>query len=371
MLCFALSDRHFSLRRACKAFGVAKTKLRRAALGRITLPLIRYARRDTEATAELYVKVLAEYRRHPISLDPAQAFSPATIAKAYLGAMGARPILSRQPDFDRSVLGWAMSAYYGGRVECRYRRSPVPVTVLDIRSTYPTLCVLIRAFRFLTAERVEVEDATEEIRSMIERISLTDCLRRRTWEGFVGLVRIVPEDATLAVRARFSGNPQWEMGVEEVTAEEGFWWTIPDAVAAKVLDGRLPGRIEQAVLIRAEGTQGGLRSTRLRGEVKVDPRRGDLFRTVVQERERVRVAGDDQAERLQRFLKTFGNASGYGLHVEFRRRDLSKGEREEITVYGRHREPWEVRREAPEDSGPWCFPPLAACITGGPDSCSP
>jgi hypothetical protein len=365
VLCFALSDHHYSLAGACRAFGVTKGKLRRPALGKITIPLIRYARRDVEATAELYAKVLAEYRRHPISLDPIQAFSPATIAKAYFRAMGIRPLLARQPDFDRAVLGWAMSAYYGGRVECLIRRHPVPVTVLDIRSTYPTLCILLRAFRFLTAERVLVVDATDEVRRMLEKITFADCLKRRTWTRLVGLVKIVPEGATLPIRARFSGNPQWEMGIEDVSGAEGYWWTIPDAVAAKLLDGQLPGQIERAILLRPEGTQPGLRSSRLRGEVKVDPRRGDLFKTVVQERERVRSAGDDEAERLQRFLKTFGNASGYGLHVEFRRRDLAKGKREEVTVHGRHDDPWTRKLEAPEDPGPWCFPPLAACITGG------
>jgi len=54
--------------------------------------------------------------------------------------------------------------------------------VLDTRSTYPTLCVLLRAFRFLTAERVEVEDAADEVRAMLERFTLADCLNRRTWD---------------------------------------------------------------------------------------------------------------------------------------------------------------------------------------------
>jgi len=33
------------------------------------------------------------------SLDPDQAYSPASIGRAYLRAMGIRPILERQPDF--------------------------------------------------------------------------------------------------------------------------------------------------------------------------------------------------------------------------------------------------------------------------------
>ncbi len=45
-------------------------------------------------------------------------YSPASIAKAYLTAMGITPVLERQPDFPTEILGAAMSAFYGGRAEC-------------------------------------------------------------------------------------------------------------------------------------------------------------------------------------------------------------------------------------------------------------
>ncbi len=107
-----------------------------------------------------------------------------------------------------------------------------------------------------------------------------------------------------------------------MSAEGAHWWTIPDIVAATILAGRVPGTIERAIIFRPVGRQQGLRATRLRGEIKVDPRRQDLFKIAVQERERHKALGSEEAERMQGFLKTFGNASGYGLHVEVRRRDL-------------------------------------------------
>ena len=35
-----------------------------------------------------------------------------------------------------------------------------------------------------------------------------------------------------------------------------------------------------------------------------------------------------------------------------------------VTVYGRDDEPWPWKTKTPEDPGEYCFPPLAACITG-------
>ena len=41
--------------------------------------------------------------------------------------------------FPKAVLGYAMTAYYGGRAECRVRRTPVPVVYLDFLSMYQQL----------------------------------------------------------------------------------------------------------------------------------------------------------------------------------------------------------------------------------------
>lgn len=126
-LAFALSDRGYSLAGACEAWGVEDGKLEPTAHGEITAGYVDYNRQDVKATAQLYEKLIAEYRTHPIELQPTRAYSPASIGKAYLRAMGVRPALDRQQDFPPHLLGWAMSAYYGGRAECRIRRAPVPV----------------------------------------------------------------------------------------------------------------------------------------------------------------------------------------------------------------------------------------------------
>ena len=114
-LAFALTDRSYSLDSAAKAFGVEHEKQHVAKHGVVSFKYIDYNRRDVQVTSELAAKLLAEYKKNPIYLQPTKAYSPASIGKAYLRAMGITPILERQPDFPPAYLGFAQSAFFGGR----------------------------------------------------------------------------------------------------------------------------------------------------------------------------------------------------------------------------------------------------------------
>jgi hypothetical protein len=87
-LAFALTDQSYTLETACKAFGVEHGKQNIAAHGVVTEEYIDYNRRDVLATAELAEKLIAEFEKHPIALQATKAYSPASIGKAYLRAMG-------------------------------------------------------------------------------------------------------------------------------------------------------------------------------------------------------------------------------------------------------------------------------------------
>ena len=102
-LAFALTDRGYSLADACEAFEVEHRKQRMRRHGAVTKEYIDYNRRDVLATSELAVKLLDEYGKHPITLQATKAYSPASIGKAYLRAMGIRPVLERQPDFLQGI----------------------------------------------------------------------------------------------------------------------------------------------------------------------------------------------------------------------------------------------------------------------------
>jgi hypothetical protein len=112
---------------------------------------IDYNRDDVLSTWELADKLLEEYDKHPINLQETKAYSPASIGKAYLRAMGIRPVLERLPDFPKEILGFAETAFFGGRTSAHIRKIPVPVVYTDFRSMYPTVNSLMGLWNFVIA----------------------------------------------------------------------------------------------------------------------------------------------------------------------------------------------------------------------------
>ena len=118
------------------------------------------------ATTELSAKLLAEYALHPIELQVTKAYSPASIGKAYLQAMGVTPIMARMPNFPKRYCGYAESAFFGGRASAHVRKVPVPVVYCDFLSQYSTVNVLMGLWRFVTAREIRViEDCPRGARS--------------------------------------------------------------------------------------------------------------------------------------------------------------------------------------------------------------
>jgi hypothetical protein len=160
-LAFSLTGESYTLEGACQAFGVPG-KADPGGHGQITSRYIDYCRQDVQATSVLYEVLMEEFNRHPIDLEPERAFSPASFSKAYLAAMGIRPLLDRLRSFPPEVLGYAMAAFFGGRAECRIRRVPVPVRLYDFTSMYPTVDGLMDLHRFQLAGQIVVEEIDPE-----------------------------------------------------------------------------------------------------------------------------------------------------------------------------------------------------------------
>lgn len=78
----------------------------------VTDEYIDHVRRDLLATTELSFKLLEEFNNHPLALAATRAFSPASLGKGYLRAMGIKPILERQPNFPKQYLGHAQTAFF-------------------------------------------------------------------------------------------------------------------------------------------------------------------------------------------------------------------------------------------------------------------
>ena len=108
-------------------------------------------------------------------------------------------MLSRHPDFPREVLGYAMAAFYGGRAECRIRRVPVPVILVDFTSMYPTVDALMDLHRLQLAARIEVVECADDVIEWLDRVDLEDCFNRDLWPELVGFALVVPNSEVFPV----------------------------------------------------------------------------------------------------------------------------------------------------------------------------
>ncbi len=256
---YALTSQAHGLESACAAFGVDYQK-RDVELGHIGEDLVAYAREDTHATMRLLEAALGEYHRRGLRLPPHRAFSAASLGKAALKQMGARPILERQPDFPRDLLGASMVAFYGGRAECRIRCTPVPIALVDFLSNYATVCCLDR--RLGATSLSSASTPSRRIRPRSRRGSMgsrsSSCTTQPPGEASTCSCWVAPGDQNiLPVRGRYDPTGQSDsITVTHVTLSEPVPWTLADLAASKILTGKA-ARIVRAVRCQPAGEKLG------------------------------------------------------------------------------------------------------------------
>jgi hypothetical protein len=367
-LAFALTDKSYSLESACHDFGVEHGKQRPTQHGIVTPEYIDYNRRDVLATSELAVKLLDEYDKHPIALQPTKAYSPASIGKAYLRAMGITPILERQPDFPKQYLGYAESAFIGGRTSAHVRKVAVPLVYTDFLSMYPTVNGLMDLWRFVIAKEIKVvEHCQDEIQGFLSRLSSAKLFKPATWKKLTGFVQIIPDGDILPTRAKYSQESNdWQVGVNYLYGDRNnaLWFSLPDVVASVLLTGRIP-KIVDAFRIVPTGILPGLSPLKLRGSIDVDPGSRDFFKVVIEERKGLSSRTDlsaNEKRTLDKALKVLANATSYGIYAEMNRQESDHHVK--VTCHGIDAEPFTCRVAHPDVPGEYCFPPMAALITG-------
>lgn len=370
-LAFALTDRSYSLETACEAFGVEHGKQHPATHGKVTDDYVHYNRRDVLATFELADKLLEEYAKHPITLQPTKAYSPASIGKAYLRSMGVDPVMQRQHEFPNEYLGYAASAFFGGRTSAHVRKIPVPVVYTDFLSMYPTVNSLMGLWRFVTAKKINIiEHCQKRIQDLLTQLTEDDLFIPENWKKLTGFVQIIPNGDILPCRAKFSsGSNDWQVAVNHVYAasgnqQDGLWFSLPDIVVSVVLTRRVP-TITDAFLVEPAGLLPGLEKTSLRGAIEIDPSKQDFFKVVIEERKRLPLRFDLselEKDRLDKALKVLANAASYGIYAEMNRQESENNV--EVTCHGIDSEPFTCSVAHPDVPGEYCFPPLASLITG-------
>ena len=370
-LAFALTNESHSLKSACKAFGVKREKLSVEKHGIVTPEYIDYNRRDVDATAELAIKLLAEFEKHPIDLAPTMAYSPASIGKAYLRKMGIDPVLERQPKFPKRYLGCAQSAFFGGRTSAHIRRVPVPVVYCDFLSMYPTVILNMDLWHFVTAGEITVKPCKREIQRFLRNLKPMDLFADAPWKNMAVFVRVIPDGDILPCRAKYSVKTKdWQVGVNYLYGTDGdmehaLWYSLPDILASVILTGKIP-KIIDAFRLHAVGKLSTLKPVYLRGRVPVDPLLQDFFKVAIEERKlssRRTDIPESEKKWLDTSLKCLSNSTGFGIYGQMNRLETQK--KIAVTCYGRHGRSYECTIANPEKPGPFCFPPLASLITAG------
>ena len=358
-LVWALRNKSLSLESACREFKVPG-KLDHAPTGRVTKEEIDYCRQDVRATVGLLNALFVEFRGYRVGdLPPEKAYSAASIAKAFLGTMGVIPP-KQKFQLDDKTLGICMQGYYGGRAEIRIRHTPVPVVYTDFTSQYPTVNTLLGLWRMLTARKLRVRDATREVGTILQALTLDQLLDQSTWPKLAFFALIQPDGDILPVRTVYGDEhvgEQTNIGLNPITSAKPIWFAGPDVVASLLLSRKMP-KILRAIRFEPIGVQKEMRSVNL-GAGSIDPYKDDFFRKVIEERK-----GKDKTDPLNYFLKILANAGCYGIYAEVNKSQTGKNDPKMIGIFSGEEERSE-RTCVVELPGPWYFPPLSALITAG------
>ena len=340
MTCHALTDRKYSLSSACDAFNTEYKKQKVKEHGKIYGPeYIEYCIADVKATYSLYLKTKKEFDTYKLNIPITKAYTPASIGKEILKKIKVKSFAEKNSDFPPAITGHIMNAYFGGRTECKIRKTPIESDLIDFLSMYPTVCTLQGLWKFVIAERIEHVDATEEIRKFVDSFELEDVQNKENWEKLQGIVQVLPNDDVLPVRAKYDGKIVWNIGVNRLTSKAPLWYSIADVIASKLYTGRTP-KIIQGIKFVPKNVEKSLKETEIHG-AKIDPYNDDLFKRLIEYRQELKDKRDtfeedtpeyDNYERNQNVIKIITNSISYGIFVQIDVEETSKPST--VNVYG-------------------------------------
>jgi hypothetical protein len=382
-LLFSLFDKHMSLGAWCgefrkKGYSV-DLKLDHEPCGRVTREELRYCRQDVKISQQLLNAAMQEFNRHPLpSLLPDKAYSPASVAKAYMHEMGIMPP-SQKFNVPKEIYGHAMQGYFGGRAECHIRRVPVPVMRVDFVSQYCTVNTLLGNFGVMTAASVsfsEGPEVTEEVHKLLSTIASTPdkCFEREMWLDFRFFALVKPDRDIFPVRTAY--NPRdpdkLNIGLNYLSSEKPIWFAGPGIIASILLnEGKIPHILKVIRVVPSAEKQKDLKPVNLLGKVPIDPNVDDFYKHVVEQKE-----AHKSDESMRNGLKCVGNAGAYGPLVELNEQPIIQSYTDKKTkqrvythpkldVYsGEHYHQQDATSEI-ETGGKFYFPPLGALITSG------
>ena len=367
----ALTARSFSLAGLADHLAVPNRKLNTNEHGGpLTADYVAYAARDVQTTWECYVELRDRFARFGLTRTPLpRIYSEASLGKAHLREMGVDPWREVQPDLDPRMTGIILSTYYGGRTEVRIRRQVRQVAYCDFLSMYPTVCVLMNLWRFITASGIRHRDATEETRNFLETLTPEIMQRPATWLFLHVLVQVMPDDDLFPVRAKYGGETHYTIGLNHLTASTPMWFTLADCVTATLLGGK-PPKVLQAVRFEPKDRQPSLHPVSILGDdaYRIDPVRDDFIRRLIELRSDIRAQEVDpdsdaaaRRDTAQQAVKILANATSYGIFIELNPNEMP--EPVQTKGYG-NGEAFDCTLGQVEEPGRYFHPLLGTLITG-------
>ena len=363
----ALTDRKRSLANACKDFETKYKKQKVSEHGKITPEYIQYCIADVKATHSLYQKVKEEFDSYKLDIPITKAYTPASIGKEFLKKIGVDSFERKNKDFPKEVIGYLMNSYFGGRTECKVRRTPKEVDLLDFYSMYPTVCTLQDLWKFVTADRIEYdENCTDEVRKFVDEFTLEDIQDKEKWKKLPAIVQIQPEDDVLPLRARYGEGHAWNIGITHVTSRRALWYSLADVIASKLYTGRT-SKILKAIRFTPSEPQEELQEITIHG-ITVNPYKQDLFRDLIKYRQTIKDKRDTfkkkskdwkTLDRKQNIVKIIVNSISYGIYVQIDTE--TKAENTPVRVYGLTQ--FKNEKKKIEESGFMFNPIIAVAIT--------
>ncbi|AKB78739.1 hypothetical protein MSHOH_2256 [Methanosarcina horonobensis HB-1 = JCM 15518] len=362
-----LKEDRISLEEAAKRLNTPTQKMKGVEHGKVTEKYIEYNIIDVQVTCEVYEALVKELEVYQIDIPPTEIYSSASIGKHALEQLGVKPFREINPDFPEQVIGHIMTSYIGGRTECKIRKVPTKVTVLDFTSMYPTVIMLMGIWKYITAESLEIQEVTDETIELLSNLKLSDLQNQDIWKKLVVMVKIQPDEDILPVRRDYKeDNSVYNVGVNYLTSSYEMWYSLPDIVGSYLLTGKVP-KIIEAVKFVPEGVQKELRKSKILG-TDIDPKKDNAVQILVEERQKIKEklkSIDKNHPEYQHLssraqaMKILVNALGYGIFIELNPED----QKSDLEVYGLKK--FVTKENRYEEPGKYFHPLLGAMITSG------
>jgi hypothetical protein len=192
----------------------------------------------------------------------------------------------------------------------------------------------------------------------LQQITHEKCFDLKRWPTFRFFALVKPEDDILPVRTMYNGKTV-NIGNNYLTSSKPIWIAGPDLIAITIQTGKTP-KVLKAIRIVPHGQQRDMNSVDLRGMVKIDPYKDDLFKRVIEQRKLHK-----SSPELYYWLKIFAN-SIYGFFVEINPEAIPLRRAVRIEVHsGEDSFTPDKRFQLKENQGHWYAPYLASLITSG------